>query len=136
MDSIMAIDYTTPVGQTRLLATDITEPYIFTDDAINAFLSLTNGNVKRAAALALLAIAADEALVIKKIRTDDLQVDGPAVAEQLRKQAADLNDQADNDDARELNDDFLLVFDNHRAFVPEATLPPVYGRVMEWARWR
>lgn len=132
----MAIDYTTPTGQVRLLSTDLTEPFIFTDDAIGAFLALTNGNVKRAAALALIAIASDEALVIKKIRTDDLQVDGPAVAEQLRKQAKDLNDQADADDSRDLNNEFLVVYPTRGTFVPEGTVPPVYGRVMEVGRWR
>lgn len=129
------IDYTTPVGQTRLLATDISEPNIFTDDAVAAFLSLTNGNVKRAAALALLAIAADEVLVTKKIRTDDLMIDGPAVAEQLRKQARDLNDQADTDETRGLNDDFRVVFPDNYTWLPEGT-PVQWGRTVGVARWR
>ena len=132
----MAIDYTTPVGQVRLLATDLTEPFIFPDEAITAFLSLTSGNVKRAAALALLAIASDEVLIGKVIRVDDLQVSSHLVAEQLRKAADDLNGQADADDARSLNDEFQIIYDTDFSFVPEGVMPPVYGRVMGWERWR
>ena len=132
----MPIDYATPVGQVRLLATDVSEPFIFEDDAIGAFLSLVSGNVKRAAALALLAIASDEVLVGKVIRTDDLLVSSHLVSDQLRKQAKDLNDQADADDARDLNNEFLVIYGQDQYFVPEGVLPPVYGRVMEVGRWR
>lgn len=132
----MAIDYATPVGQVRLLATDLTEPFIFPDEAIEAFLALTNGNVKRAAALALIAIASDEVLIGKVIRTDDLQVSSHLVAEQLRKAADDLNAQADADDSRDLNGEFQIIYGNEHTFVPEGVLPPVYGRVMGWDRWR
>ena len=34
----MALDYASPVGQVRLLATDLTEPFIFTGEAITAFM--------------------------------------------------------------------------------------------------
>lgn len=132
----MPIDYATPVGQVRLLATDISEPHIFPDEAIEAFLSLTSGNVKRAAALALIAIASDEVLVGKVIRTDDLLVSSNLVAEQLRKQADDLNAQADADDARRLNDDFQVIYPSRGDIYPEAVLPPVYGRVVGVGRWR
>ena len=132
----MAIDYTTPVGQVRLLATDLTEPFIFTDEAITAFLSLTNGNVKRAAALALTAIASDEVLVGKVVRVDDLQVSSHLVAEKLLKAAEELNAQADADDARSLNDEFQIIYDTDFTSVPEGVMPPVYGRVMGWERWR
>ena len=132
----MAIDYSTPVGQVRLLSTDISEPHIFADNAILAFLSLTSGNVKRAAALALVAIASDEVLVGKVVRVDDLQVSSHLVAEQLRKAADDLNAQADADDARSLNDEFQIIYDTDFTFVPEGVMPPVYGRVMGWGHWR
>ena len=132
----MAIDYASPVGQVRLLATDLTEPHIFPDEVISAFLSLTSGNVKRAAALALIAIASDEVLIGKVIRTDDLQVSSHLVAEQLRKAADDLNGQADADDARSLNDEFQIIYDTDFSFVPEGVMPPVYGRVMGCERWR
>ena len=132
----MAIDYASPVGQVRLLATDLTEPFIFTDGAITAFLSLTNGNVKRAAALALTAIASDEVLVGKVVRVDDLQVSSHLVAEKLLKAAEELNAQADADDARSLNDEFQIIYDTDFTSVPEGVMPPVYGRVMGWERWR
>lgn len=132
----MPIDYTTPEGQVRLLATDITEPYVFDGSAIEAFLGLTSGNVKRAAAMALVTIASDEVLVGKVLRTDDLSVSSHLVSEQLRKQAKDLNDQADADDARDLNNEFLVIYGQDQYFVPEGVLPPVYGRVMEVGRWR
>ena len=101
-----------------------------------AFLSLTSGNVKRAAALALVAIASDEVLVGKVVRVDDLQVSSHLVAEQLRKAADDLNAQADADDARSLNDEFQIIYDTDFTFVPEGVMPPVYGRVMGWGHWR
>ena len=132
----MPIDYTTPIGQVRLLSTDVSEPFIFEDDAVTAFLELTSGNIKRSAAFALLAIASDEVLVGKVLRTDDLQVSSHLVAEQLRKQARDLNDQADADDTRNLNDDFRVVFGDRHPFVPEGTVPPVYGRILGVDRWR
>lgn len=81
-------------GRVRLLSTDIdpTEA-IFEDAAIDAFLAL-EGDVRRAAALALETIASSEALVQKKTRLLDLQTDGPAVAKELRDRAAALRTQA------------------------------------------
>lgn len=98
----MAIDYGTPLGQVRLLISDVDEESpLLTDDQINAFLSIEHDRVKRAAARALESIAASEVLVSKKIRTLDLQTDGPAVAAELRAQAKQLRDEDDNDDGGE-----------------------------------
>lgn len=82
--------------QVRLLISD-TDPgnRVFSTSEINDFLALNANSVRRAAAQALDTIAANEAMVSKKIRTQDLSTDGPAVAEQLRKQAAELRRQAD-----------------------------------------
>ena len=98
----MAIDYTTPVGQVRLLVNDIDEGnlaggLVFTDDQINAFLTLETGNVKRAAAQAIDTIADNEALASKVITDHQLQTDGAKLADALRKRAAALRDQADVD---------------------------------------
>jgi len=92
----MAID--TPVAKVRLLIAD-TDPdnELLTDEQIEGFLSIENDRIKRAAASALDAIAASEVLVSKKIRTLDLQTDGPAVAAELRAQAKQLRDQDDQD---------------------------------------
>jgi hypothetical protein len=90
-------DPTTPRGKVRLLIADTasTRP-IFQDADIDAFISMAlDNNVKRAAAQALLSIAANEVYVQKRIRILDLSTDGPAEAEALRKMAEDLMAQAE-----------------------------------------
>jgi len=96
------IDYTLPLGKVRLLITDVSDvpaDRIFTDDQLDAFLELCGGNVHRTAAQALLVMAASETLVSKKIRTQDLSTDGPAVSAELRALAKVLTDKADGQDA-------------------------------------
>jgi len=96
------IDYTLPLGMVRLLITDtsdVVEDRIFTDDQLDAFYTLTGENVNRTAAKALLVMAASEVLVSKKIRTQDLSTDGPAVSAELRALAKVLTETADADDA-------------------------------------
>ncbi|MEV1013773.1 hypothetical protein AB0I89_23770 [Micromonospora sp. NPDC049801] len=93
----MPIDLTTPVGLVRLLIADMNEADpLFTDTEIEAFFTL-EGGVKRAAAAALETIARSELLISKKITTQDLSTDGPAVAAELRAQAKALRDQARQD---------------------------------------
>ena len=96
----MIVDFSTPRGQVRLLISDIDEDApIFQDAAIDAFIGLAAGNhVKRAAALALRTMAANETLVQKRIRTLDLSTDGPAQADALRRLADDLEMQADDEE--------------------------------------
>lgn len=97
----MAIDYTTNVGRVRLLVPDTDEDdLLFSDEQISAFLTVEGSSVRRAAAAVLETIASNEAMVSKKIRTLDLQTDGPAVAAELRARAKTLRDQdaADADD--------------------------------------
>lgn len=91
------MDYGNPVGQVRLLISDVGSEPIFTDDQIATFLTIEVG-VKRAAAAALDTIASSEALVSKKITTMDRSADGPAVADALRKHAVALRAQAGRDD--------------------------------------
>lgn len=95
------------IRQFRLLITD-PDGDMFTAEQVTDFLDLAAGNVKRAAARALLVIAASEVLISKKIRTQDLSTDGPAVAEALRKLAKDLLDEADAED-EELGTDFYYI---------------------------
>lgn len=80
----------------RLLIAD-TDPAnrIFSTRQIAAFLRLNGDNVRRAAAQALDTIASNETLVSKKITTQDLSTDGPAVSASLRAQAKELRRQAD-----------------------------------------
>lgn len=80
-------------GLVRLIISDTATVQVFTDDQIAAFLTMEDGSVKLAAAQALDAIASNEALVSKRIKTLDLQTDGPAVAESLRDHATALREQ-------------------------------------------
>lgn len=94
----MAINYSTPVGQVRLLTADTDEANpLLADDQISALLVVERG-VKRAAAAALEMIARSEVLISKKITTQDLSTDGPAVAAELRASAKALREQAQKDE--------------------------------------
>jgi hypothetical protein len=74
---------------------DSTDPlWVFSNDEIDAFLTMEGASVKLAAALALETIANDEALTSKVIRSQDLSTDGAAVAAGLRESAARLRQQA------------------------------------------
>ena len=96
------IDYTLPLGKVRLLildTSDVPADRLFDDAQLDAFLDMAGHSVKRTAAMALRTVALSEALLSKKIRTQDLQTDGPAVAAELRAQAAALVAEADAEDA-------------------------------------
>lgn len=94
----MALDYSSEVGKVRLLIADTDEANLLLDDAqITAFLAMNASVLKLAAADALDAIASSEALVSKKIRTQDLSTDGPATAAALRTHADKLRAQADSE---------------------------------------
>lgn len=132
------IDYGTPEGQVRLLipdtATDdgtVDGSYVFSDDQITGFLAIASGNILRAAAHAMVALANDSALVLKHIRTYDLAVNGPAVADALRKSAAELRDEADKTDDKEGMDDAFQIVDLDDGMIwPEGAVAPTYGRIM------
>lgn len=95
------LDYYAPDarGQVRLLIAD-TDPdnQVLSDDMIAGYLVIESGSVKRAAALALEAIASSETLVSKVIKTQDLSTNGPAVAADLRTHATSLREQAEKDE--------------------------------------
>lgn len=87
-------DLTTDVGKIRLLIPDrTTATAFFEDDELTAMLTL-EGDVRRAAALALETMASDEAYVQKVIKVLDLQTNGAATAKELRERAAALRAQA------------------------------------------
>lgn len=98
-------DVSTSAGKVRLLCNDNDEAtHLFEDAEIDTFLELEDG-VLRAAALACLTIAGNENLISKKVTFlagAGIQTDGPAVAKELRAQAADLVARADK---TELEDD-------------------------------
>lgn len=96
----MAIDFTTPAGQVRLLLNDVREgaDQVLSDEEVAGFLALEGDSVKLAAAQALDVIASDEALTSKVIRTQDLSTDGSKTAAALREHAARLRAQAEDAD--------------------------------------
>lgn len=91
----MAIDFTTPLGQVRLLIADVDEGNeTLTDSMINAFIALIpSGDVRLAAAQALDTIATSEVLVLKVMQTLDVTTDGAKVAAALHAQAVELRRQ-------------------------------------------
>jgi len=106
----VAYDPNTDAGRVRLLVTDTSDDEdvrLFTNDEIDTFLALEGSNVFRAAALALETVAVDQALVLKVIRTLDVQTDGAKVADSLLKRAEKLRARAD-DDAADATDDFAV----------------------------
>lgn len=113
-------DYTTSIGQVRLLIPDteqldnLADPsasaaYIFSDPQVQAFLTLYSNNVKRAAAQAKLVLATSEALINKVIKTADYTTDGAKLGAELRAQAAALQAEADKDEAEDSYEEIALV---------------------------
>lgn len=74
---------------------------IYTDDVIQGFLDVAQGNRYRAASLAVGALSVDEAITYKVIKTDDQSINGAAVADSLRKRAQDLEFLARREEDRE-----------------------------------
>ncbi|MGN7250055.1 hypothetical protein [Arthrobacter sp. SAFR-014] len=121
------IDYTSPLGQIRLLITDVSDvpaERLFTDAQLNVFYQLRGENVNRAAARALTVIAASEVLVGKVIRNQAGQsTDGAKVSAELRALAATYEAEADGADAAASGGFFEVV--------------PLYGSAKpEGAEWR
>lgn len=78
---------------------------IFQDSELNIFLLLEARNIKKAAAMALETIAAEEALIQKVIKLQSLSTDGAKLAAELRENAKLLRQQAAADaDAIGAND--------------------------------
>ena len=128
MADIFPPELDTPVGRVRKYVPDLVmledpknpaaDPsYYFSDNEIAGYLSEyadltekpTRAQVKRAAADVIDAWANNEALVLKKIKTEDLETDGPATANALRAGARALRAQADDEDEAENRNYFELV---------------------------
>lgn len=124
----MAIDFTTDLGKVRALIPDTDEADLMLSDAmINAYLSISGDRVLIAAALAIEAIAVDEALTYKITRADDFSVNGVSGAEQLLAKAKLYRQQAAQDDAS-VEEAFSLVptVPSRTYCRPEATPWPVW----------
>lgn len=119
MADVYPVDYTTDVGRVRKYIPDIIQlpdpqdpvaapSYMWEDVAIQSFLT-DEGAVAaeaaslpiilRAAASILVATANNENLILKKLVTDDLQTDGPAVAKAMLASAQELRRRADDIEA-------------------------------------
>lgn len=114
------------IAYVRDLIADLSPPpKQLLDDAFIGRLLSREPDPRMAAARALETIATSEVLVGKKIRTQDLQTDGPAVAAELRAQAAALRAEvASEDDGWDGFDIVPTVTGSRR---PEHTAPQVWG---------
>jgi t-SNARE complex subunit (syntaxin) len=119
MPDITPPNYSTTIGQVRLLIPDVEQldnlnnsstavEYLFSDSQIQALLSLYSDNVKRAAAQAKLILATSEALINKVIRTADYTTDGAKLGAELRAQAKALQDEAANDELTDSYETFIV----------------------------
>ncbi|QAY69992.1 hypothetical protein [Xylanimonas protaetiae] len=108
--------YTTNAGWLRLLLADVGASQVLADDQVGGYLGAyglnpetdvtVRGDVRRAAADALDAIATSESLIGKVVRTaDGLSTDGTKVAADLRAHAARMRDLAVRDDDQQGIDD-------------------------------
>lgn len=113
-------DYSTVIGQIRLLIPDVEQldnladptasaSYLFNDSQVQAFATLYSNNVKRAAAQAKLVLATSEALINKVIRTADYTTDGAKLGAELRAQAKQLIEEADKDDLADAYDESFII---------------------------
>lgn len=82
----------------RVLASDDTEPYDYTDEQIIALLEATEYNTFITAAMLLERTAATLSVRYISVRTDDLAVDGKAAVSTLLALAKALRDRADADE--------------------------------------
>jgi len=105
-------EYTTPLGQLRALVSqteqyvdpanpDADPDYLMSDGLLQSFLVINHDKLYGAAADVLLALAANEALVSKKIRTEDLSTDGSVIANSLRQVAQEYRKRQEDEDAED-----------------------------------
>lgn len=112
MANIYPPAYDTPLGQLRALVSQTqqyTDPadlealpdYLMSDGLLQSYLAINSNKLYGAASDALLAIATNEALVSKKIRTEDLSTDGSVIANSLRQVAQEYRNRQKEEDAED-----------------------------------
>lgn len=112
MANVYPPDYATPLGQLRALVSQTeqyTDPavegsvpdYLMDDALLQSYLVINHDKLYGAASDVLLALAANEALVSKKIRTEDLSTDGSVIANSLRQIAQEYRNRQKEDDAED-----------------------------------
>ena len=120
---IFPVDYASPIGQVRALINDVEQwpydgplsddRYRISDDQIKAFISIAGGTrIHAAGAMALRALAANEALINKVIKTEDLSTDGASVATAMRLLARELDGTQKDIDAEEAYEEAFVIVDN------------------------
>lgn len=139
MPDVFPPDYGTDVGRVRKYIPDVkqlpepedpySEPsYIFSDEELQSFvddqtefglIETRSWHIRRAAADAMIALANDENLILKKIVSEDLETDGPAVATALIKAATLAYGRADADQFGADNEEIFIS-------VPYTHDPPRY----------
>lgn len=104
-------DFDTLAGQVRVLVGDTDaaplDPPVsgfgeyawYSDDELTALGGLMDDNPKRVAIWVLSQVIVSEVLMLKKWKTDDLQVDGPAIAQGLERTIARLAAEVEAEDA-------------------------------------
>jgi hypothetical protein len=116
-------NFTTDIGKVRVLLGDTNPTDVamgqgtymyFSDDEIGAFLTMYGDNVKLASARCLETIASSQALLLKSWSSDDLTVNGDRITESLRKLAAQLREEALQDESSEyFNMIAMFIDDDH-----------------------
>lgn len=125
-------DYASPVGQVRTLISDTaqedydqngTPRYLLADGQLGSLIDFRKGGLYGASADALRALAANEILIGKYIRTQDLQTDGAKVGDALRLLAREYeNKQKQDDDDSALEEFAFEIVDFQYPYVnPEDT---------------
>lgn len=101
----------------RLLIPDMDEifgesgdEYILADEDIEGFLILGNGNPKRAAGLAMIAMGNSEAIILKVIKNYETSTNGAALQASWLKSGQELIRQADAELALEWDGGFEIVY--------------------------
>lgn len=113
-------DLAEPLGKVRLYIADSrVDEHIFEDAELQAVLDMNGASVLRASADALDIMASNESMVQKAITLLDLKTDGPKVASDLRKHAAQLRAQADIQDAVLSDDPGITIAENPATFWAE-----------------
>lgn len=96
----------------------------YSDAELEALGEMHDGNPKRVAIWVLSMVAVNQALLLRKWTSEDLQIDGPAIAAGIEKTLARLQKEVDWE--RTDDDSFFEVYDqpgpvNHR--VPQVNYP-------------
>lgn len=101
------------------------EKVLFTDAQVVAVYTDRRGSIPRTVADLLRIIAASELLISKKITSQDLSTDGPAVARELRAQAAEWEARAKEEESEPGPDAFS-------GFIPGTAPSPREGEERRW----